>query len=76
MGRIYDFNEVFDCWTFLTEYEIATQEELQLITAINGTNVETMEDVLYVRTGYRNFAQYAEEELNGLTVENALISFK
>lgn len=75
MGRIYDFDEVFDCWTFLTEYEIATQEELQLVTAINGTNVETMEDVLYVRTGYRSFAQYAEEELNAMRVEDALLSF-
>ena len=75
MGRIYDFDDVFDCWTFLDEYGIATQEELQLVTAINGTNVETMEDVLYVRTGYRSFAQYAEEELNAMTVEDALLSF-
>jgi hypothetical protein len=34
-----------------------------------------MEDVLYVRTGYHSFAQYVEENLNAMTVEDALLSF-
>lgn len=48
-------------WDYLMEAEIATEEELQLITAINGYNKETLCDVLYVRTGYRSFDQLEEE---------------
>lgn len=52
-------------WDFLLDVEIATEKELQLVTAINGYNVETLEAVLYARTGYRDFDQYAECELIG-----------
>ena len=44
-------------WDYLTEYGIATEEELQLITCINGYRFEVMEQVLDVRTGYRSFDQ-------------------
>ena len=46
---------------YLTEAGIATEEELRLITAINGYNEETFCDVLFVRTGYRSFDQIDEE---------------
>ena len=46
-----------EMWDYLIEAEIATEEELKLITAINGYNEETLCDVLYVRTGYRSFDQ-------------------
>ena len=45
----------------LTEYSIATEEELQLITDINGWSEQSLLDVLYVRTGYRNFEQLLNE---------------
>ena len=48
-------------WDYLTEIGIATEEELSLITAINGYNEEAMCDVLYVRTGYRSFEQLETE---------------
>ena len=48
-------------WDYLTESGIATDEELQLVTCLNGYNVETMKGVLYVRTGYRNFDQLEEK---------------
>ena len=48
-------------WDYLTETGIATEEELSLITAINGYNEETMCDVLYARTEYRNFDQLETE---------------
>ena len=48
-------------WDYLTESGIATDEELQLVTSMNGYSVETMKGVLYVRTGYRNFGQREEE---------------
>lgn len=49
-------------WEYLTEYGIATEEELQLITCINGYSLETLEDVLDVRTGYKNFDQLLDED--------------
>lgn len=44
-------------WSFLVDNYIATEEELQLITSINGYNEEALNDVLYVRTGYRTMEQ-------------------
>ena len=46
-----------EMWEYLTEEGIATEVELQLITAINGYNEETLCEVLYARTGYRSFEQ-------------------
>ena len=50
-----------EMWDYLTEAGIATDEELRLITSINGYNEETLCDVLYVRTGYRSFDQLEME---------------
>lgn len=50
-------------WDFLTEAGIATEEELRLVTAINGYNEEIFCDVLFVRTGYRSFEQLEGEAL-------------
>lgn len=44
-----------EAWNRLLENEIATQEELELITAINGENIGTLTDVLFVRTGSKDF---------------------
>lgn len=46
---------------FLVTMEIATEEEISLVTAINGWNEETMEDILYVRRGYHCFEQIKED---------------
>ena len=54
---------VSEMWDYLTETGIATENELCLITAINGYNEEAMCDVLYVRTGYHSFEQFKEEFL-------------
>lgn len=51
-------------WETLTELGIATDEELGLITAINGTNEHTLNMVLYVRTGYSTLEQMFEEDEN------------
>ena len=56
--------EYSELWDLLIENNVATEEELQLITAINGQNITTLNDVLYVRTGYRDLQQYKECELN------------
>lgn len=48
-------------WDAILEYNIATEEELQLITGINGYTIETLNDVIYFRTGYRDIDQFLEE---------------
>ena len=37
------------------------EQTLQIVTAINGYSVETLEDVLYAHTGYRTFEQLEGE---------------
>lgn len=54
-----ELNEYYD---YLVNYGIATEEEIDLVTAINGYNEETLDDILYVRTGYRDLEQYTEYE--------------
>jgi hypothetical protein len=49
-------------WDFLLEHGIATEEELQLVTKINGFNWVELMAVLYVRTGYHDLEQYLEME--------------
>ena len=53
--------KVNDYYEWLIEMNIATEEELQLITDINGYSEETLNDVLYCRTGYRTREQFEED---------------
>lgn len=39
-----------------------TLEELSLITTINGYTVETLNDCIYARYGYRNYEQLIDED--------------
>lgn len=48
-------------WDYLIEAEIATEAELKLITNINGYNENSLNSVLYSRTGYRNIKQLDNE---------------
>lgn len=51
-----------EIWDAIIEHGIATEEELELVTAINGFHDDALNDVIYVRTGYRNIKQLIEEE--------------
>lgn len=42
---------------YLIETGTCTEDELRLVAYINGQNQETMESILYARTGYRSFRQ-------------------
>lgn len=53
-----EYNEL---WDAIVNNGIATNAELELISYINGWRIETLKDVLYVRTGYRDLK---EIELN------------
>jgi len=41
---------------------IATEEEMRLVCNINGTNVESLESIIYARVGYRTHDQWMEME--------------
>lgn len=57
-------------YTFLTDFELATEQEINLVIRINGYSMEQLENILYVRTGYRSFEQYAECEMSDYDLEN------
>ena len=37
-----------------------SKQTLEIVTSINGYSLETMQDILYAHTGYRNFKQIEE----------------
>ena len=45
----------------LIDCGIATGDEICLVTSINGENEKSYLDILYSRTGYRNFDQLLNE---------------
>lgn len=49
-----------EAWDYLIDNMIATEEELRLVTDINGYKMDTLEAVLYARTGYRSIEQLEE----------------
>lgn len=49
-------------WDYLIENQIATEEELKLVTCINGYNEDSLLSVLYARTGYRSIDQIEGED--------------
>lgn len=49
-----DLNEYFDK---LVEYNIATMQEIQLVVNICGWNKETLDSILYARTGFNSWDQ-------------------
>ena len=57
-------SETTRLWDWLIETETATEGELVLVTKINGTSLDSLESVLFARTGYRSLEQmgYLDEE--------------
>lgn len=51
-------------WDLIVSNYIATNEEVRLVTDIIGYSTETLNDVIYARTGYRDIFQYLESEEN------------
>lgn len=49
-------------WNDIIDYGIATDEELQLVTCLNGYNENTLNDVVFIRTGYRELGSYLGED--------------
>ncbi len=55
-----NYNDVNELWDELLDLELFTYEELNLITNINGYSVETLNDAIYSRYGYRDLEQMME----------------
>lgn len=55
-------DRMLEMWETIEELGIATTEELGLATALCGNTIETLERVLYIRTGYRTLDQMLDEE--------------
>lgn len=51
-------------YNYLIDYELVSQETLDIITSINGYNEKTLDDVLYCVSGYHDIEQYLEYEDN------------
>ena len=49
-------------WDFIINNNIATENELQLITDINGYNKEALNDVIYAKIGYHDVDQVLDCE--------------
>lgn len=65
MYRFYDStNDVDDEKNFLIERGIATEDEISLVTEINGYSIATLNDILYARTGYQDLDAYKEGTIN------------
>ena len=59
----YYNDEVIYTWDRLVDAGYFTDEELELITNINGYTIETLNDCIYARFGYRSLEQMEESEL-------------
>jgi len=62
MKKLYDFENVDQAYEFMLTNEIASEETLDIITSINGYNIDTLNDVLYCQSGYHDFEQLYECE--------------
>jgi len=55
---IDDYNDLYD---YLTDNEIFTHEEIAIAVYFGGDDLETLQNLLYFRTGYRSLEQLEEE---------------
>jgi len=59
----YYQDEVIDTWDRLVDAGYFTDKELELVTYINGYTIETLNDCIYARFGYRSLEQMEGEDL-------------
>lgn len=54
--------ELENAWyNFITENNIATENEVNLVTDINGYSESAFLDIVYARTGYRSYEQLLDD---------------
>ena len=55
-------NDIESTWDYLVDTGIATEQELILVTYINGYNMESLNDIIYVRTAFHDVEQLQEKD--------------
>tara|TARA_R100000152_G_scaffold18399_1_gene10181 strand:+ start:3234 stop:3413 length:180 start_codon:yes stop_codon:yes gene_type:complete len=56
------FTKTDEIYDFIIESSIATEDEVSLVTSINGYNEDSLNSILYSRTGYRDIEQLKDME--------------
>ena len=51
-----------EIWDAIIENNIATEDECSLVTDINGYSKNSLNDIIYARTGYHDIEQYLGED--------------
>jgi len=51
-------NTFNDVWDFIIDEQIATESECRLLCIINGNKIESLNDIIEVRTTYRDCEHY------------------
>ena len=54
--------DVVSVYEYLIDNELFTQGELDLASNLQGFNIDTMNDCIYARYGYRSLEQMLEED--------------
>ena len=49
-------------YDYLINYELVSKETMDIVTRLNGYNEKTLDELLYVVSGYRDIEQYLEYE--------------
>ena len=67
MENVKTIKELALEWFFdqLVNNGIATYDEIRLVILINGYNEDSLNSILYARTGYRSWSQYEDCETAG-----------
>ena len=47
-------------YDYIVDNQIATESEIALVCSINGTSKESLNDIIYSKTGYRSVDQLIE----------------
>lgn len=53
--------KAYALWDLLVDGEYFTDDELILLTNINGLSIETLNDAIFSRYGFRDYDQMMEE---------------
>ena len=51
------------CYTLLSERGIASEESVELVCGINGSSLDTLNDILEYKTGDNDVMTYFEDDL-------------
>lgn len=62
MTYIEKESKMFELWDYLTMLGIATDDEIGVAIHFGGRSLETLENLLFYKTGYRTLEQLQGED--------------